>query len=128
MENIIFRHIKNLFEHEEDENYYKPVRASNSWSNNYIEYESKGHKNITISVEKYHNKIRPYLKDIINNLKKSDKWKIQLTIAVKFISSRNNNEERIMDSKSDNIKIMSKWSYKIFWNYSKINIKTIWNQ
>ena len=32
----ILRDIKNLFEHEE-ENYYKPVRVSNFWSNNYIE-------------------------------------------------------------------------------------------
>ena len=30
------RYMKNLFEHEE-ENYYKPVRVNNSWSNNYIE-------------------------------------------------------------------------------------------
>ena len=29
-----------------------------------------------LSVEKYPNKIRPYSKDIINNLKKSDTWKI----------------------------------------------------
>ena len=29
--------IKNLFEHEkEEQNYYKPVRLSNVWSNNYI--------------------------------------------------------------------------------------------
>ena len=34
----ILRDIKNLFEHEEEEeNYYKPVRVSNFWSNNYIE-------------------------------------------------------------------------------------------
>ena len=39
-----------------------------------------------ISVEKHLNKIGPYLKDIINNLKKSDTWKIQLTIASNFIS------------------------------------------
>ena len=32
--------IKNLFEHEEDNNFYKPVRVSNSWSNYYIEYKS----------------------------------------------------------------------------------------
>ena len=30
--------IKNLFEHGEWKNYYKPVRVSNFWSNNYIEY------------------------------------------------------------------------------------------
>ena len=32
----ILRDIKNLFGHEE-ENYYKPVRVSNLWSNNYID-------------------------------------------------------------------------------------------
>ena len=30
----ILRGIKNLFEHEEKENYYKLVRVSNFWSNN----------------------------------------------------------------------------------------------
>ena len=37
----------------------------------------KGNRNKTLTVEEYLNKIRPYLKDIINNLKKSDTWKIQ---------------------------------------------------
>ena len=59
---------------------------SNFWSNNYVEYESNGDINKTISVEKHLKKIGPYLKDIINNLKKSDTWKIQLTIASNFIS------------------------------------------
>ena len=49
---------------------------SNVWSNNYIEYESNGDKNKALSVEEYLNKIRPYLKDIINNLQKFDTWKI----------------------------------------------------
>ena len=48
--------------------YYKPV--SNFSSNNYIEYESNGDRNKSLSVEGYLNKIRPYLKDIINNPKK----------------------------------------------------------
>ena len=41
-----------------------------------------------------------------NNLKKSNTWKIQLTIANNFISSINNDEERVMHSKSDNMDIM----------------------
>ena len=61
--------------HEEEENYCKLVRVSNIWSNNYIEYESKGDRNKRLSVEEYLNKIRSYFKDI-NNLKKSDMWKI----------------------------------------------------
>ena len=43
---------------------------SNFWSNNYIEYKSNGARNKTLSVEEYLNKIRPYLKGIINNLKR----------------------------------------------------------
>ena len=30
------------------------------------------------------NEDKPYLKGIINNLKKSDSWKIQLTIGINF--------------------------------------------
>ena len=48
------------------------MRVSTFWSNNYIEYESNHEKNKTTSVEQYINKIRSYLKDTINNLKKSD--------------------------------------------------------
>ena len=37
----ILRDIKNLFEHKEEENFYKSVRSSNFCSKYYIEYESK---------------------------------------------------------------------------------------
>ena len=42
----------------------------------------------------------------LNNLKKSDMWKMQLTIAINFISSKDNGEERVMHSKRDYIEIM----------------------
>ena len=42
----------------------------------------------------------------MNNPKKFDTWKIQLAIANNFISSIDNDEERVMHSKSDNIEIM----------------------
>ena len=99
------RNIRNLFEHEE-EDYYKPVKNGNLWCNNFIEYESNGDRNKTLSVKEYLNIIRPYLKHIINNLKKSDTRKIQLTIAINFISSKDNDGERVMHSKNDNIEIM----------------------
>ena len=102
----ILRDVKNLFKHQEEENYDKPVREGNFWSNIYIEYESKSDKNKTLSVGEYLNKIRPYLNHIINNLKKSDTWKIQLKIANNFISSIINNEKRVLRLKSDNIEIM----------------------
>ena len=57
-------------------------------SNNHIEYESNGDRNKTLSIEEYLNKVRPYLKLIINNLKKSDTKKNQLTIAIHFMSSK----------------------------------------
>ena len=45
----ILRDIENLFEHEKQEkNYYKPVRVSAFWSNNYIEFESRGDRNKTL--------------------------------------------------------------------------------
>ena len=70
----ILTEIKKLFEHKKEENCYKPVRVSNFWSNNYIEYESdrNSDRNKTLSVEEFVNEIRLYLEDIINNLKKCD--------------------------------------------------------
>ena len=84
--------IRNLFEQEEEKDYYNSIRVGNVWSNNYIEYESNGDRNKTLSIEEYLNKIRLYLKYIINHFKKSDTWKIQLTIAINFISSKDNDE------------------------------------
>ena len=105
IEDIIRRNIRNLFENKKAETYYQPVRVSIFSSKKYIEYESNCGRNKILSVEEYLNKIRPYLKDIINNLKKSDTWKIQLTVA-NNIFSRDHDEERVMHSKSDSIEIM----------------------
>ena len=66
----MIREIRNNFENEE-EGYYKSV--GNCWSNNYIEHESNGDSNKTLSVEEYVYKIRPNIKDIINNLEKPDR-------------------------------------------------------
>ena len=96
--------MRNLFQHEE-EDYYKPVKVGNFWSNNYIEYESNADRNKMLSIEEYLNKIRLYLRDIINDLKRHDAWKIQLTIAINFMPSKDN-DERVMHSNSNNIEIM----------------------
>ena len=64
-------------------------------------------KNRILSAEEYLDKIRPYLRDIVNDLKQSDTLKVQLKITISFISSKNDNdEERVIHSKSDNIEIM----------------------
>ena len=49
--------------------------VGNFYSSNYIEYESNGDRNKTLSIEEYLNIITPYQKDIINDLKKSDAQK-----------------------------------------------------
>ena len=43
--------------------------------------------------EEYLYKICSYLRDIINDLKQLDTWKIQLTITINFISSKDGNDE-----------------------------------
>ena len=48
------------------------------------------------------------MEDIINNLKKSDTCKFELMISIKFMASKNTDEERLMHSKSDNIEIENK--------------------
>ena len=77
--------------------------VGNFLSNNYIARKSKGDRK-RLSVKNYLNKIKPYLKNIINNLKKSDMSKIQLKIAINFINSKDN--EQVKHSKSDNMEIM----------------------
>ena len=72
-----------------------PVTVNNFWSNYYVKYKNKGDRK-TLSVKKYLNKIRPYLKGII-----------QSTITISFISSKvDNDEEHVMHWKSDNTEIM----------------------
>ena len=70
-----------------------------------MEYKSNGDRNKKLLVEEYLNKIRPYLKEIINNLKKTDSPKIQLIKANNFTSFIDNDEVCIVHSKSDNAEI-----------------------
>ena len=50
--------------------------------------------------------IRQYLSIIINDHKTKVEWKIQLTIEINFISSKNSNETPTMHTATDNIEIM----------------------
>ena len=100
----IIRDIRALFEKEDD--YYIPIRIGNIWNNNYIEYESNSDKNKNLSLKEYLSEIKPYLGDIIINLQKSGTWKVQLTIAINFISSKDDDEEQVMHSNSDDIEFL----------------------
>ena len=62
--------IMSLFKQEDD--YYKLTRVGNFWYYNYIEYESNSDKNRNLSLDEYLNKIKPYLRNIIIDLQKSD--------------------------------------------------------
>ena len=64
---------RNLFEYEGEQlNLLLASKIGNFWSDNYIEHKSNRDRNKTILVKYYLNKSRPYLKDLINDLKKSD--------------------------------------------------------
>ena len=99
------KYTRNLFKLKKELNYTAVKDDTNFWSSNYIEFESTGERNKTLSVEEYLNNIRKCLKNI-NNFKKSDTWKIQLKKANGFISSIDNDKENVMHSKSDNIEVM----------------------
>ena len=98
----IIRDIRTFFEQEEV--YYELKRVINFWNNDCIEYESNGDKNRNLSLDEYLHKIKPYLRNIIINLQNSDAWKIQLTIAINFISSKDAEEDCVMHSSSCNTK------------------------
>ena len=66
----IIRNIKNLFKQEVD--YYKPSEQNIQ----YFEYKSNGDRNKTFSIKV--GKIKRYLKEIINNLKKLNTSKTQI--------------------------------------------------
>ena len=101
-----------------DEDYYKPIIVKSSFDGNYIQYESKGDKGKNLLIIKYLNTIKPYLIDAINEHKAhglvryhsgnkswleetSSEWKIQLTMAISFISSEDSDETRTMHTKSN---------------------------
>ena len=64
------RDIKDLFDLSISENYYKPIIVKSTSNNNYIQYESKGDKILTI--KEYLSMIEPYLVDMINDYKNKD--------------------------------------------------------
>ena len=60
-----------------------------------------------LAIFEYFDKIKPYLKDMIDDYKSKGEWKIQLVMTVIFVSFIDKNETQVMDTKSDNVKIMN---------------------
>ena len=98
------RDIKSL---KKEVDYQKQVRVGNFYSNSYIKYESNGNRNKTLSIKEYFDGFKPQLNDIINNSQKPHTQKIQLIIAIIFISSKDSDKEFVMHSKSDSREIMT---------------------
>ena len=99
------RDIENLF-NKIDEDYLKPIKVRDAFNGNYIEYESRGNKNKTLSFNEYLYMIIPYLKDLINDHKANGEWKIQLSIQTNFISSIDSGETRVIHSWSKNVEVI----------------------
>ena len=76
--------IKDLFKPSIDKDYYKPVLVKSSYNNNFVQYESKGDK--ILSIQEYLSLIEKHLKKLINQYKKEGEWKIQLIVEINFIS------------------------------------------
>ena len=54
------------------------------------------------------------MRDIITHFQKSDAWKIQLTIAINYISSNDVNEECVMHWNGDKIECVTYNANEIF--------------
>ena len=93
-----------------DEDYYKSIITKGAFNNNYIQYENKGNKDKKLTANEYLDMIKPYLSDIINDHKTQgewtiysdntiikhktqSEWKIQLAMAINFISFKKDSHD-----------------------------------
>ena len=93
----------------------------NVLSNNYDEYKSNGDRNKALPIKEYIGNIKPYLKNIINNLKKTDARKIYLTIAISFTSLKD--VETLNELKSRLVKKQMKLYKKHLNHYFQIGLE-----
>ena len=90
-----------------EEDYYKPTEVRSAFDGNYILYESRGDKDGKLASCEYFDKIKPHLKDMIDDYKSKGEWKIQITMTIIFISFTDKNKTQVMHTKSDNVEIMN---------------------
>ena len=96
-----YKGIKDLFKPSIDKDYYKPVLVKSGYNNNFVQYESKGDK--ILSIQEYLSLIEKYLKKIMNQYKKEGEWKIQLIAEANFISLKpGSGETRVISTRIDN--------------------------
>ena len=88
------------------DDYYKPFEVKSAFDGNYVLYSSNGDKDGLLYVFEYLEKIKPYLRDLIDFYNTKGEWKIQLFMQITFISYTDANQVELMHSKSDNLKTM----------------------
>ena len=96
-----------LFNEFNEEDYYEPKEIKSAFDGSYVLYESRGDKNANLALYEYFEKIKPYLKDMIDDYKSKGEWNIQITMRIIFISFIDKNETQLMHTKSDNVEIMN---------------------
>ena len=92
-----------MFNEVNEEDYYEPKEIKSAFDGSYVLYESRRDKKAKLALYEYFDKIKPYLKDMINDYKSKGEWKIQITIRIIFISFIDKNETQVMHTKSDEI-------------------------
>ena len=89
-----------------DKDHYKPILVKSGYNNNYIQYESKGDK--TLTLKEYLALIEQYLRKLVNYYKNKGEWKLQLTTEINFVSLKPGSDEtRVMHTRSDNEEFMN---------------------
>ena len=101
-EDKILRDLGFIFDSEKD--HYEPKKLlmlyiQNEIQNNYIQNESIGDKDKTLTIKEQLYMIRPYLSGIIND-HKTHQLKIYLKIVIDFISSKDSDETCTRHAKS----------------------------
>ena len=96
-----------LFNQLNVEDDYKPTEVKSAFDGSYMLYESRGDKDAKLALYEYFDKIKPYLKDMIDDCKSKGEWKIQIKMRIIFISFIDKTETQVMHTKSDNVEIMN---------------------
>ena len=104
------RDTKVLLGEVDEKDYYKPILVKIVFKGNYKYYESRGDRNKSLSVKQHLHMIMPYLRDMKNDHKttktRSGEWKIQISMRVNVISSKDTGETCTINVWSDNENIM----------------------
>ena len=100
------KNIKDLFKLSIDKDHYQPILVKSDYNNDYVQYESRGDKILTL--REYLFLIEKYLRELINYYKNKDEWKVQLIANINFISLKPGSDEtHIMHMRSDNEESMN---------------------